>query len=327
MLSPWEVKRKEMMPPLLMVKMNIRGLFSLVEVIVLNLGTFRMMKGQKNTNIYMRPAPTYTIPDYTPDMKYCNSEEKYLRPTLFCDCRAPEIIAMAHFLGAYQKSDRVFAEAAFEFVKRKVILEIIPLDDVVPTLTRATGTCVHKNSLFIALCRAAGIPGRYKFFALTMLDTWMAPALEHVPLMKKWYDAMGLFLLHGESEVFIDGKWVTADVGAEPQRQAASWMPVTKLGEDSAGLWLFPIPGTTLRRESVPLGLGVPSQILMKNLLPNQVAGINIGILEQIEKGRKLIEEMGGEALYDAEARKRHRQTAQKSELIKNHDSIVFEEG
>jgi len=326
MLSPWEIKRKEMIPPLLMIKMNIRGLFSLTKVIVLNLGTFRMMKNQKHTVVYVRPTPGYIVPDYKPEMKSCHSEEKYLRPTLFCSCRAPEIIAMAHALGAYQKSDREFAEAAFEFVKRKVILEIIPLDDVVSTLKRGTGTCLHKISLFIALCRAAGIPARYKFFALTMLDTWMPLALEHAPLMKKWYDAMGFFLLHGEGEVYIEGKWITADVGAEPQRQAASWMPVTKLGEDSAGLWLFPIPGTTLRRESIPLGLGVPSQILMKELVPGQVAGINIGILEQIEKGRRLMEDMGGEATYDAEARKRRRQTAQKSELIKNHKSIVFDE-
>jgi hypothetical protein len=75
-----------------------------------------------------------------------------------------------------------------------------------------------------------------------------------------------------------------------------------KLGEDSAGLWLFPIPGTTFIRESIPLGLGVPSQILFKGLAPNSVAGVNVGILEQIEKGRKIIEETGlyRKNLYDA---------------------------
>ena len=168
-----------------------------------------------------------------------------------------------------------------------MILEIIPLDDVDVTLRRGTGTCIHKISIFIALCRAAGIPARYKFFALTMLDNWMGAAFERAPLIKQWYDAMGSFLMHGEGEVFLDGKWVIADVGAEPQRQAASWMPVTKLGEDSAGLWLFPIPGTIFTKESIPLGLGLPSQILMKRLAPSSVAGINVGILEQIEKGEK----------------------------------------
>jgi hypothetical protein len=64
----------------------------------------------------------------------------------------------------------------------------------------------------------------------------------------------------------------------------------------------------------------------MKRLVPSSVAGINIGILEQIEKGRKIIEEAGGETAYDAEARKRRKQMAPRTDLLRNHDSIVFEE-
>lgn len=326
MLTPWEIKQKEMVPPLHMIKLNISGVFFLMKIILMNLGTFKMMKNQKKF-IYKRPTPPYTIPKYKPDMKSTNSEEKYLRPTLFCNCRKPEIIALAHQLGAYQKSDREFAEAAFEFTKRKITLEIRPLeDDVDEVVFRGTGTCIHKISVFIALCRAAGIPARYKFFSLTMLDTWMGTSLENAPLMKKWYNAMGAFMMHGEGEVYLEGKWVTADVGAEPQRQAASWMPVTKLGEDSAGLWLFPIPGTTFIRESIPLGLGIPSQILMKWLVPSSVVGINVGILEQIEKGKKIIEETGGEAAYDSEARKKRKQATPKTDLLQKPDNIIFEE-
>jgi hypothetical protein len=325
MLTPWEIKRKEMMPPLLMVQMNLKGIFYVLKMVLLNLGTFRQMRKQKDSAVHVRPKPDYVIPTYIPDIKSCCSEERYLRPTLFCDCRAPEIVAMAHALGAFQKSDREFAEAAFEFAKRKVILEIIPVDGVVSTLKRGTGTCLHKISLFIALCRVAGIPARYKFFALTLLDEWAMPAMEHTPLMKEWSDAMGMFLLHGAGEAYIDGAWVIADAGAEPQRQASAWMPVTKLGEDAAGLWLFPVPGTTFERESIPLGMGIPSRILMNHLVPKQVVGINIGILEQIEKGRKLIKDMGGEAAYDAEARRRRQQSA-KSDLLKNHEKIVFED-
>jgi hypothetical protein len=325
MLTPWEIKRKEMVPPLHMIQMNIGGFFLLLKVLVFNLGTFKKLKNQ-TTNVYVRPTLQYTIPPYSPDMKSCISEEKYLRPTLLCNCRAPEIIALAHQLGAYQKNDREVAEAAFEFAKRKIILEQTPLDDVTSILRRGTGTCLHKISVFIALCRAAGIPARYKFFALTLLDEWTAPALDHAPLLKQWSDAMGYFLLHGEGEAYVDGKWITADVGAEPERQASSWMPITKLGEDGAGLWLFPIPGSTIIRESIPLGLRIPSRILMSHLVPNSVAGLNIGILEQIEKGKKIIEEAGGEAAYDAEARRRRRQASIKNELLKNKDNIIFED-
>jgi hypothetical protein len=325
MLTPWEIKRKEMIPPLHMLQMNIGGVFFVLKMIVTNLGTFKLLKNQKK-NMYIRPPPSYTIPSYDPGMKYCTSEEKYLRPTLFCNCRASEIIALAHQLGAYQNTDREFAEAAFEFAKRKIILEQIPLDDVARIVHRGTGTCLHKISVFIALCRAAGIPARYKFFALTLLDNWVAPALDHAPLLKQWSDAMGYFLVHGEGEAFIDGKWITADVGAEPERQASSWMPITKLGEDGKGLWLFPIPGSTIIRESIPLGLGIPSRILMHHLVPNSTAGINIGILEQIGKGKKIIKEAGGEVAYDIEARRRRGEERIKMELLKDHESIVFEE-
>lgn len=154
----------------------------------------------------------------------------------------------------------------------------------------------------------------------------MQPAIDHAPLMKKWYDAMGFFLLHGEGEIFLDGKWISADVGAEPQRQAASNLPITKLGEDSIGLWLFPIPGTIIWRESIPLGLGLPSRVLMNRIVPNQIAGINIGILEQIERGRKIIEEAGGETAYDAQARQNRRKSTPTPDIAQHHDRIVFED-
>lgn len=324
MLTPWEIKQKEMVPPLRMLQMNIGGVFLLLKMLLFNLGTFKMLKNQKK-NVYTRPAPTYSIPAYTPDMKHCVSEDKYLRPTLFCDCRAPEVIALAHQLGAYQKTDREYAEAVFEFAKRKIILEQHPIDDVKSILHRGTGTCLHKITVFIALCRAGGLPARYKFFALTLLDEWAAPALDHAPLLKQWSDAMGYFLLHGAGEVYLDGKWITADVGAEPARQASSGMPITKLGEDGAGLWLFPIPGSIIIRESIPLGLGIPSRILMNHLVPNSVAGLNIGILEQIEKGKKIIEDAGGEVAYDSEARKKHKKEMMKNELLKEHNNIIFE--
>lgn len=325
MLTPWEIKRKEMIPPLHMVQMNIGGVFFVLKMLLSNLGTFKMLKNPAIKNVYIRPTPTYTIPTYSPEMKTCVSQEKYLRPTLFCDCQAPEIIALANQLGAYKKTDREYAEAVFEFAKRKIILEQHPLDDVTKIVHRGTGTCLHKISVFIALCRAGGLPARYKFFALTLLDEFIAPSLDRAPLLKQWSEAMGYFLVHGAGEVFLDGKWITADVGAEPERQASTWLPITRLGEDGAGLWLFPVPGSTIIRESIPLGLGIPSRILMNHLVPNAVAGLNIGILEQIEKGKKIIAEAGGEAAYDILARKKHSQDSIKNELLKEHESIIFE--
>ena len=106
--------------------MNIGGVFFVLKMLLSNLGTFKMLKNPTTKNVYVRPTPSYTIPPYSPEMKSCISEEKYLRSTLFCNCRAPEIIALANQLGAYQKTDKEYAEAAFEFAKRKIILEQTP---------------------------------------------------------------------------------------------------------------------------------------------------------------------------------------------------------
>ncbi|MEM4258793.1 MAG: transglutaminase family protein [Candidatus Thermoplasmatota archaeon] len=307
MMTPWMMKQREYIPPLIMVQLNLKGLFSLSKILLKNIKQIQQLQQQAKHNVYHRPKPNYTIPSFTSEMKIMKKTEKYLRPTLFCNCEAPEVVALAYHLGAYKKSDREFATAAFEFAKREIILEIHPLDDVVQVLQRGTGTCIHKISVFIALCRAAGIPARYKFYALTILDNWLGPSFERAPLMRQWYDAMGFFMMHGQGEVLIDGKWIPADVGAEPARQAAAGLPITKLGEESIGLWLFPLPGTIMSRESIPLGLGLASQVLMRRVVPNSVAGINIGILEQIEQGKKIIADAGGEQAYDEMARKKRR--------------------
>ena len=112
------------------------------------------------------PPREYAIPGYPGDMQYCDSNEKYLRPTLFCNLHAPEIVALAHRLGAFATSDYDFAVATHEFTKRQLKLEIMALDRVGDTLARGTGTCLQINSVFVALCRAAGIKARYKLFSV-----------------------------------------------------------------------------------------------------------------------------------------------------------------
>ena len=62
----------------------------------------------------------YDIPIYQEGMPCCKSNEVYLRPTYLCESDAPEIIAMANKLGAFQKPDREYVEACFDFVKRKI---------------------------------------------------------------------------------------------------------------------------------------------------------------------------------------------------------------
>jgi len=107
-----------------------------------------------------------------------------------------------------------------------------------------------------------------------------------------------------------------ADVGPTPERQAAQGVPITKFGEDSIGTWFYAVPGTITRVESiVSLGLGKALsnmfiKIMYEKVAKIPIARLNRSILEQIERGRKIIEEAGGEEEYDRKARERYRPVA-----------------
>ena len=75
MLTPWEIKQKEMIPTRHMLQMNIGGVFFLFKVLLLNLGTFKMLNNPETKNVYVRPAPSYTLPPYSSEMKSHISEE------------------------------------------------------------------------------------------------------------------------------------------------------------------------------------------------------------------------------------------------------------
>lgn len=325
MLTPWAIVGKEMLPPRRLLGMFITGAISVLAVVLGNLGLIRKMKRQQAGQTCKRPPRAYDLPELQAGMKNRSSDKKYLRPTLYCDCRAPEVTAMALWLGAGEKSDREFAEAAFDFTKRNIVIEIMPMDDVGRTLARGAGNCFHKTAVFVALCRAAGVPARFKYCSLTNMEAWFGSSLQNSPLIRKWYRAMGNLLPHGEGEVFVDGVWVAADISRSPLWQAAKSLPLTRLGESAIGLWMTPVPGSTFIRESLPLGFGFPSRILSR-LFAGAVAGYNRGLQEQDEIGRRVIAAAGGEAAYDAESRRRRPPSAAKTELLQEHERIVFAE-
>jgi len=320
-----EIKEKGYIPQKKYAKLFIAGSLSLTKTLFFNLGELKKLRNMPpGSERYHRPRREYELPDYKKNMKVFDSNEKYLRPTLYCNHREPEVVALAHKLGAFKKSDREYAEAAFNLVKEQTTLEIIPINRVGATFNRGTGTCFHLITAFIALCRAAGIKARYKIFAMNMIQAWYDSVVEADPLVKKWYDSMGYFMLEGEGEAFIDGKWRVAHVGPKAERQAAAGIPITKFGEDSIGNWFFAIPGTIMKMESIPYGFSGSTRLL-KKIAPGSMERVNISILKQIEKGRKIIENAGGIKEYDKKARKQ--KGPKKPEMkIQKTENIVFEE-
>ncbi|MGZ4910448.1 MAG: hypothetical protein ACXVI1_06880 [Halobacteriota archaeon] len=123
-------------------KSGAAGSRAIVTTMLTNPGTFRrlwtMVRDEKR---YVRPPRAYAIPPFRKDMKYCSSNEKYLRPTRWCDPREPEVIALENELGAYELPDYEFADAAYWFIRTKLLAEMLPLNSVGETLQRGTRTC------------------------------------------------------------------------------------------------------------------------------------------------------------------------------------------
>jgi hypothetical protein len=281
----------------------LTGVLSVGKLLITSAGDVKKFRQPRASEArYIRPPRRYELPPLEASMRVNRSNERYLRPTRYCNPRAPEVVALAHALGAFQKPDLEYARAAFSFAKEQLTLEIAPIDSVEASLRRGTGTCFDLISVFIALCRAAGIPARYKIFATDMIRNWRNAVIDVDPLLQKWYDSLGYFLLEGEGEAYVDGQWVVAHVGPTAERQAASGIPITRFGEDSLGVWFHAKPGTIMCLESLPLGLAAGSRALHA-ISPGSMERVNVSVLDQIAKGRRIIEEAGGVRAYDEQAR------------------------
>lgn len=317
--------RKEVRAHVTYLKLFVKGTISLSTTLLTSAADLkRLRQPGAAEERYIRPARRYDLPVYESGIKCSNSNEKYLRPTRYCNSRARDVVALAYALGAAQKSDYDFAEAAFQFAKEQMVLEICPVDSVEQTLRRGTGTCFQLISVFIALCRAAGIKARYKIFSSTMIQAWREAMVDVDPLVRKWYDSLGYFLLEGEGEAFVDGRWVPAHVGPTAERQAAAGIPITRFGEDSLGIWFTARPGSIMRFESMPLGMGWGSRLLHW-ITPGSMERVNVSIQKQIERGRRIFEDVGGPEAYDGLARARQGPQAPTVDLQPRKE-IVFEE-
>ncbi len=296
--------RAERRSQLIYWDLMLKGVLSVSKVLISNLGDLqRLRTTQSSEERYLRPPRRYELPEFNEGMTSSRSSERYLRPTRYCNPEAPEVVALAHQLGAYQKADRDFVQAAFEFAKEKMTLEIHPIVSVEETLRRGTGTCFQLISVFIALCRAAGIKARYKIFPTEMIPAWQESTINVDPLLKKWHDALGYFLLEGEGEAFVDGEWQVAHVGPTAERQAANGIPITRFGEDALGVWFHARPGKIMRLEALPLGLAAGSWLLHK-ISPASMERVNVSVLKKIVQGKEIIQAAGGRDAYDQKARK-----------------------
>ena len=253
-----------------------------------------------------KPDRPYDIPPYQEGMPHCRSDEVYLRPTRLIETDAPEIIAMANQLGAFQKSDREYANACFDFLKKKVQFSFAaPLRGAVGSLEAGEGVCFDKVHLFIALCRAGGIPARLKCYNTAFAQDIYQPLTESNTIMKELYDSMGYFLMHTMAEAFVEGKWEPADFSQDIGYEAALGHPLAHFGDDPNGVWNWEVPGSTMRLAELPLLFALSVAVALK-MNRGFMFLIQEGWGEGLEQGKRILEEMGEEE-YDKRARQTYK--------------------
>ncbi|MFZ7104481.1 MAG: transglutaminase-like domain-containing protein, partial [Peptococcaceae bacterium] len=225
------------------------------------------------------------------DILRATSNEKYLRPTRLCKPNAPEIVALAKKLGAWEKSDRDYAEAIFKFM-RQIKFEFNPLKTEVEVLKTNRGVCLDQQSLAIALARAGGVPARYSIIGLEFSPP-VRSVLTVDPFFKEVYDALEFWEMHGAAEFMIDGKWIGTDVTFSDEAIAGLGLPMPQFGSADVGLGVAP-PEIIVTFEGFPFGYKMIMQLSM-SVMRGMSDRINTAIEEITENGRRLLEEIGEE--------------------------------
>lgn len=120
---------------------------------------------------------------------------EFLAPTAFLQSDAPEIKALAAKVAGGEKDPFRAAALLCDWVHKNVDKVFTPaMSNALDTLKTRQGDCGEHAALFVALCRAAGIPAR-----------------EAGGLAYTTVEGQGLLGGHAWAEVYVGGSWVAVD--------------------------------------------------------------------------------------------------------------------
>ena len=126
---------------------------------------------------------------------------KFLRTTYGCESDSPEIMQKLKEIIGNETEKVKIAKKIFIFVRDSIRYELDPIVGAVKLLKRKTGACVDKSSLFIALCRSAGIPARYVLVTAHLLTN------RDIDLSD---------INHCATEIYLNGDWKIVDPTFDP---------------------------------------------------------------------------------------------------------------
>jgi len=249
-------------------------------------------------------GPSYSIPVYHSEMNGSPPRAKYLRPNRLIESDAPEIIAMAHHLGAFKKSNKVFTENCFLFIQRNIRFTFLSsLKGARKTLLTGEGVCFDKAHLFVALCRAGGIPARLRSMSFALTQPLYEGYTGEIPFIKYFYDAVGYLAGHIVAEALTEGKWQVADVSLDDAYQAFVGLPLSRFGDDPPGMWHWEVPGDSYHYEKVPWLFEVMARITLR-FSRGLILVMQENWEERHQAGRNILEAAGGEEAYDKKIRR-----------------------
>lgn len=133
--------------------------------------------------------------------------ENYLRPTRFIDSDHPAVIAFARASARASGGETDQAIRIFNAVRDQIKYDPYCIDlaedkfKASVVLAKQSGYCVEKALLLAAMARVIGIPSRLRF----------ADVRNHLTTERlKEIMKTDLFIYHGYTEMFLNGRWVKA---------------------------------------------------------------------------------------------------------------------
>ncbi len=273
-----------------------------------------MRKMDPDDSRFVSPPRKYELPEYRQGMEYCRSKEPYVRPVRWCNPGDPHVVARAHDLGAFELSDREYAEAAYWWIKNNMWWEMAGWYDAGETLRKGSGFCWQLNNAYAVLCRCAGIKARFMDFKL-QFDPYRASGVSVDPFMENAMDLMGGGLPESEVEVLIDGMWTSAYIPQTCALTAASGLPISEFGETCLDLYYNVVPGTIRYYESVPFMNGLQARF-MSRLAPATQERMNVFFQSTETLGQMILDSMGGPEEYN-------RVTRQKAKTMKREEVVA----
>jgi Transglutaminase-like superfamily len=182
------------------------------------------------SSLALHPStPAAMPPDATP------RSPDNLGSTALIQTQHPRIVALAKEITDTANSDRKAAVLVHDWVRDQIAFGIpggFYETSATDTLDQKVGYCNTKCTLFAALLRARGIPTRLRMMDLS------------AQVLQGLFNPGSLYVDHGISEVFLDGRWVKVDSYVVDQPLAAAARKKLTANRCKAGLGIH-IDGKT----------------------------------------------------------------------------------